>query len=195
MCASGWTFTTFTDYWGSEMLKESDAAQGLLLNFTGNGKGKTSAALGVTLRALGWDWQVAFVQFVKGHLTTGEMKFFAKHLPQVMFKQYGLGCTFMNEGDHEGSALQGWQEARNLLQSFPGQLLVLDELNIALDQGFIPVEEAVSVLVSRRPELNVIITGRYAQQEVVEICDLVSEIVPLKHPMEQGIGAVAGLDY
>lgn len=167
---------------------------GLLFNFTGNGKGKTSAALGVTLRALGWDWQVGFVQFIKSARETGEKRFFAKYFPDMLFKQVGLGCTFMHTGDHASAAKDGWQYVAELLQNFPGRLLVLDELNIAVHQGFIDIDTVITALQNRREGINVIITGRYANPELLDICDLVSEIAPVKHHFEQGVPAVTGLD-
>lgn len=174
------------------MLEEKH--NGLLFTYTGNGKGKTTAALGTVLRALGWGWQVAFLQFVKSDMETGERRFFAQYFPHVVFKQCGLGCTFMHNGDHAGAALAGWQNAKDMLQNFTGRLLVLDELNIAIDQGFIDIGEAVTALQNRRPGLNVIVTGRYAKPELIAICDLVSEINPVKHHLQQGIPAVTGLD-
>lgn len=176
------------------MLQATDHNAGLLLNFTGNGKGKTTAALGVTLRALGWDWQVAFLQFIKSDRQTGERRFFATYFPEMQFKQCGLGCTFIHTGDHNNAAHCGWEEARYLLQEFPGGLLVLDELNIAIHQGFIDVAEAVNALQNRRRGLNVIITGRYARAEIMKICDLVSEIESVKHYLQKSIPAVKGLD-
>lgn len=166
-----------------------------VLNITGEGKGKTTAALGITLRALGWEWEVAFVQFIKNDKETGEQRFFARHFPDMLFKQVGLGCTFIYEGDHKEAARQGWQEAAELLRRFPGKLLVLDELNIAVHKGFIDVEEVIEAVQNRRSGLNVVITGRYAAAELLEICDSVSEIMPLKHPLERGIPAARGLDF
>lgn len=166
----------------------------LLLNFTGNGKGKTSAALGLTLRALGWDWEVGFIQFIKTDRETGEKRFFAKYFPNMLFKQIGLGCTFMHKGDHADAAKTGWHEVAELLQSFPGRLLVLDELNIAVQRNFIDTDAVIAGLRKRRDGLNVIITGRYAKPELLAICDLVSEIAPVKHYFAQGLPAITGLD-
>lgn len=174
------------------MLTQND--QGLILNFTGNGKGKTSAALGVTLRALGWGWQAAFVQFIKSERETGERRFFTRYFPEMPFKQVGLGFTFAHTGDHQKAAQSGWQEAAELLKNFPGRLVVLDELNIAIHQGFIDITDVITVLQNRPPQLNVIITGRYAKPELLAVCDLVSEIAPVKHYFEQGVPAVTGLD-
>lgn len=170
------------------------STKSLLLNFTGNGKGKTSAALGITLRALGWNWEVGFIQFIKSDRETGEKRFFAKHFPNMLFRQIGLGCTFMHKGDHAGAAKAGWEKVAELLQNFPGRLLVLDELNIAVQQNFIDVHTVIKGLQKRPNGLNVIITGRYANPELLAICDLVSEIKAVKHHFEQGFSAVTGLD-
>ena len=168
--------------------------KGLILNFTGNGKGKTSAALGITLRALGWNWQAGFIQFIKSERETGERRFFAKYFPDMLFKQVGLGFTCVPARDHAGAAQNGWHAVAKLLQNFTGRLLVLDELNIAIHQGFIDAGDVIAALQNRRAGLNVIITGRYAKPELLAICDLVSEIAPVKHHFEQGIPAVTGLD-
>lgn len=117
------------------MLNEEDRAAGLLLNLTGRtAKGKTSGALGMTVRALGWGWRVAVVQFMKGDRETGERSFFRTHFPEMIFEQYGLGLL-SRPGDHAGMAQRGWARARELLAEFPGELLVLDELNNALTHG------------------------------------------------------------
>ncbi len=176
------------------MLNEEDRAAGLLLNLTGDGKGKTSGALGMTVRALGWGWRVAVVQFMKGDLETGERSFFRTHFPEMIFEQYGLGLL-SRPGDHAGMAQRGWARARELLAEFPGELLVLDELNNALTHGFVDLDEALDALKRRREALNVIVTGRYAPPELVELSDLVSEIREVKHPYRRGIPARKGLDY
>ena len=108
--------------------------KGLLYNFTGNGKGKTSAALGVVLRALGRGWKVAVLQFMKGERETGERLFFQKYFPEIFFEGCGLGRT-CKPGDHAGLAREGWKTAAEMLKNFDGELLVLDELNVALEIG------------------------------------------------------------
>ncbi len=176
------------------MLNEEDRAAGLLLNLTGDGKGKTSGALGMTVRALGWGWHVAVVQFLKGDRETGERSFFHTRFPEMIFEQYGLGLL-SRPGDHAGMARRGWARAEELLAEFPGELLVLDELNNALAHGFIDLGEALKALKHRRKALNVIVTGRHASPELVELSDLVSEIREVKHPYQRGIPARKGLDY
>lgn len=176
------------------MLDANDREAGLLLNFTGGGKGKTSAALGIALRALGWGWRVGLLQFLKGPRDTGEKLFFARHFPELLSEQYGLGLL-SHPGDHAGLARQGWLRAEELLTDFPGELLILDELNNALHHGFLDRAEVIRTLLGRRPGLNVVITGRNAPEELLAICDLVSEVVERKHPYRRGVPARKGLDY
>ena len=168
--------------------------KGLLYNFTGNGKGKTSAALGVVLRALGRGWKVAVLQFMKGERETGERLFFQKYFPEIYFEGCGLGRT-CRMGDHAAYAREGWKTAAGLLKNFDGELLVLDELNVALSHGYLDLPEVIAALKERRPELNVIVTGRNSPPELRAISDLVSDIAPEKHPYQQGIPARKGLDY
>ena len=168
--------------------------KGLLYNFTGNGKGKTSAALGVILRALGRGWKVAVLQFMKGDRETGERLFFQKYFPEIYFEGCGLGRT-CRAGDHAGFAREGWKTAADLLKNFDGELLVLDELNVALSHGYLELSEVIETLKNRRAELNVIVTGRKSPPELREISDLVSDIAAEKHPYQQGVPARKGLDY
>jgi len=167
---------------------------GLLYNFTGNGKGKTSAALGVVLRALGRGWKVAVLQFMKGERETGERLFFQKYFPETCFEGCGLGRS-CKPGDHAAYAREGWKTAAELLKNFDGELLVLDELNVALSHGYLDLHEVIGALKNRRAGLNVIVTGRKSPPELREISDLVSEIAAEKHPFQQGIPARKGLDY
>ena len=168
--------------------------KGLLYNFTGNGKGKTSAALGVVLRALGRSWKVAVLQFMKGERETGERLFFQKYFPEIFFEGCGLGRT-CRAGDHAAYAREGWKTAADLLKNFDGELLVLDELNVALSHGYLDLPEVIAALQARREGLNVIVTGRNSPPELREISDLVSDIAAEKHPYQQGVPARKGLDY
>ena len=168
--------------------------KGLLYNFTGNGKGKTSAALGVVLRALGRGWKVAVLQFMKGDRETGERLFFQKFFPEICFEGCGLGRT-CKPGDHAAYAREGWKTAAQLLKDFDGELLVLDELNVALAHGYLELDDVIKNLKNRRPELNVIVTGRNSPPELRAVSDLVSDIAAEKHPYQQGVPARKGLDY
>lgn len=176
------------------MLKEEDRSKGLLLTLTGDGKGKSSGAFGIALRALGWEWRVAILQFIKSERPTGERNFFLKHFPEVLFESTGLGLTKL-PGDHAGAAGRGWVRAQELLRDFDGELLILDELNVAIHLGFVDAAAAAEALAGRREGLNVIVTGRDAAPEVIAVADLVSEIQVVKHPFQKGDPARKGLDF
>ncbi len=171
-----------------------DSAGGLLLNYTGDGKGKTSGALGTALRALGWGWRVAVLLMIKNARETGELRYFRKYHPEMIFECCGEGFTFL-PGAHLDAARRGWARAETLLREFPGELLILDELNGALDAGFLDAGRVVQSLQNRRPGLHVILTGRNTPPELAAVCDLVSEIRCVKHPFEAGIEACKGLDF
>jgi len=194
MSASGSISKSCTEKWGCDMLDETHKDAGLLYNFTGSGKGKTSAALGTTLRALGWGWRVAVLQFMKSARPTGERQFFRRYFPDVIFEEHGLGRSIYH-GNHQLYAREGWLRAADLLQHFEGELLILDELNPALWHQYLSVAEVMDKLAARRPGLNVIVTGRHAPAELLAVSDLVSEIDNVKHPYLLGAAARKGLDY
>ena len=171
-----------------------ETEKGLLYNFTGSGKGKTSAALGVVLRALGRGWKVAVLQFMKGERETGERLFFRRYFPEIFFEGCGLGRS-CRPGDHAAYAREGWKTAEELLKNFDGELLVLDELNAVLSHEYLDSDEVTEALKNRRSGLNVIVTGRKSPPELRAISDLVSDIAAEKHPYQLGIPARKGLDY
>ncbi len=165
------------------------------MNVTGNGKGKSTSAFGMVIRALGWDWKVALLQFIKGKTETGEMRFFRKLADKnFIFEQLGDGLSW-HEGDHKTRALQGWETAKKMLHDPELQLLVLDELNIAIHLGYLDLNEVIRELRNRREDLHVLISGRYANAQLLAECDLVSEIEAIKHPYEKGIKAQKGIDF
>ena len=146
------------------------------------------------LRALGWHWRVAVLQFLKGERATGERQFFAEYFPEIRLEGVGLGRT-IREGDHAGFAQAGWRSASELLNHFDGELLVLDELNVALSHGYLDVAEVADALKHRRRGLHVVITGRHSPEEIRAVSDLVSVTESEKHPYRSGIPAQKGLDY
>ena len=169
--------------------------KGLLYNITGDGKGKSTSAFGTVIRALGWDWNVALLQYIKGDMKTGEQQFLKKFSSEkFIFEQLGCGYTW-GQGDHTGGAIQAWQRTQELLTKTGLQLLVLDELNVALSQCLLDIDEVITALQKRTPSLNVFITGRGAPQKLLEISDLVSRIDAVKHPFDRGIPAKKGLDF
>ena len=131
---------------------------------------------------------------MKSSRETGELQFFRRFFPGMIFEQYGLGLT-SRPGDHAGAARRGWERAKCLLADFEGELLVLDELNVALSHGFLDVADVVSAFRGKRHGLNVVVTGRGAPAELLEISDMVSDIAEIKHQYRRGIPAGKGLDF
>ena len=170
---------------------------GLLLVHTGDGKGKSSSAFGVVARALGWGHRVGVVQYVKGNWITGERQFFARFPDQVVWRVMGEGFTWETQ-DRErdiAAARAAWQASLEMLRDPSLQLVVLDELNIALRYDYLDVAEVVEGLKGRPPEKHVCVTGRDAKPELLEAADLVTEMKLVKHPFEQGFKAQRGVDF
>jgi len=171
-------------------------SESIVLVNTGHGKGKSSAAFGVMGRAWARGWKVGVVQFIKGgKWKTGERKL-ADHL-DVEWHTLGDGFTWESE-DLDETAAKGrhaWDVAAGMLASGDYQLLVFDELTYAITYGWIPVEEVVNALRSRSPKTNVIITGRNAPDELIEVADTVTEMRKVKHAYDQGIRAIKGIEY
>lgn len=183
------------------MIKNENKEQrhGLLINITGSGKGKTSSALGVALRALGWGWKVAAVQFIKDETETGERRFAQNCGMTFELCSSGAGFTWRNNASREEDITccrHGWEKAKEYLrQTKPADLLILDEFNIVLAKELLPFDEIISELQQRPPWLHVIITGRNAPERLITISDLVSEIKDVKHPFREGIPAQRGIDF
>ena len=171
--------------------------QGLLLVHTGDGKGKSSSAFGVIARALGWGHRVGVVQYVKGNWITGERQFFARFPDQVVWRVMGEGFTWETQ-DRErdiAAARAAWQVSLEMLHDPSLQLVVLDELNIALRYDYLDVAEVVEGLKGRPPEKHVCVTGRDAKPELIAAADLVTEMTLVKHPFDQGFKAQRGIDF
>lgn len=179
-----------------ERIASAADERGLLIVNTGNGKGKSSAAFGVALRALGHGMRVAIVQFIKGRDTTGEEAFF-KRLPEVPFHVTGDGFTWdtQNREQDEATARKGWEIALSLLQDPAIDLVVLDELNIVLKYHYLPLEMVLEGLKNRPPMQHVIVTGRGAPEALIELADTVTEMREVKHAFKAGIKAQAGVEF
>jgi cob(I)alamin adenosyltransferase len=169
---------------------------GLLVVYTGDGKGKTTAALGMVFRALGREQPVAVVQFVKGRWETGE-RLLAKGLASLEFRTLGAGFTW--EGDdpevHARAARAAWDEARALLAAGRHRIVVLDELTHVVNRGYVPAGEVLAAVAARALKTTVVITGRDAPQAIVDAADLATEMRSLKHPFARGVKAIAGVDF
>jgi cob(I)alamin adenosyltransferase len=170
--------------------------RGLFVVYTGDGKGKTTAALGLAFRALGREIPVAFVQFIKGRWKTGE-RLLAASLPKLTFLTMGEGFTWKGDDPdvHARAARAAWARARELVSAGAHPVVVLDELTHVLHRGFVPLADVLSALAARPSGVTVVVTGRDAPLELLAAADLVTEMRSVKHPFEQGIRAIAGIDY
>jgi cob(I)alamin adenosyltransferase len=171
-------------------------APGLVIVYTGHGKGKTTAALGLVFRALGRGTAVAVVQFIKGKWKTGE-RLFAQTLPQLTFLVMGRGFTWDSDdlSRDRAAAVAAWQEAERLISAGAHAVVVLDELTYVINYGFVAVNDVVACLRARPAHVSVVVTGRNAPAALLEAADTVTEMVKLKHPFDQGARAKLGIDY
>lgn len=181
-----------------EIVKSKKKADhSLLLVNTGDGKGKSTAAFGTVLRALGLNWKVAIVQYIKGTWKTGEKEFFNRFSDLVDLRAMGEGFTWDTQDREQDitAARAAWEVSCEMMQSGAYQLVVLDELNIVLRNDYLPVSEVIEQVNKRHKNTHVIITGRNAPDALMEAADLVTEMKKIKHPFDAGIKAVQGLDF
>jgi cob(I)alamin adenosyltransferase len=171
--------------------------KGLIIVNTGAGKGKTSAALGLIFRALGHGMNVGVVQFTKGAIETGEAALARELKGRVDFFTLGEGYTWETQNRQRdiATARQAWDQARALLDDSKYQLIVLDELNIVLKYDYLPLTEVLETLRNKREDLHVVVTGRNAKDELIELADLVTDMKLVKHPYKSGIKAQKGIEF
>ncbi|MBP2227409.1 cob(I)alamin adenosyltransferase [Azospirillum agricola] len=171
--------------------------KGLLMVHTGKGKGKSTAAFGLMMRAVGHGMRVGMVQFVKGAWSTGETVALERFEDLVDFHTMGEGFTWDTQDRARDVAAAGaaWAKARAMMDDPRYRLIVLDELNIALRMDYLPLDEVLAVLKARRPDLHVCVTGRNAKPELIAAADLVTEMTLVKHPFEAGVKAQAGIEF
>ena len=173
-----------------------DPQKGLVLVHTGAGKGKSSSAFGVVIRALGWKQSVGVVQFIKGKWKTGERLFFER-MGGVAWHTMGEGFTWDTQ-DRErdiAAAQAAFAKAREMMESGEFDLVVLDEINIAMRYEYLSVEEVIAGLEARDKRTGVILTGRDAKPALCDYADLVTEMTEVKHPFKAGIKAQRGVDF
>lgn len=178
-----------------EMSKNSKS--GLLLLFTGNGKGKTTAALGLALRTLGHGRKVAVIQFIKSGNYTGEIAALKRFGDQIDFHVMGAGFIKgqTSKEDHEVAARKGWTLAREIIERGDHHLVILDELTYPLNYNMLDEQEILSVLANRAADVHVAVTGRNASQSLIDAADLVSEIREIKHHYHQGVKAQKSIEF
>jgi cob(I)alamin adenosyltransferase len=171
--------------------------KGLLIVNTGSGKGKSTAAFGLILRALGHGWRIGVVQFIKGAWSTGERKALEAFGDQISWHSMGEGFTWETQDKARdiAAATRAFDKARELMADEGIRLLVLDELNIALRYDYLPLAEVVAALQARRPDLHIVVTGRNAKPELIEAADLVTEMTLVKHHFTAGVKAQEGIEF
>ncbi len=171
--------------------------KGLLIVNTGPGKGKTTAAMGLALRALGHGWHVGIVQWVKGTWHTGEKPALEKFGDLVEFHALGNGFTWNTQDKTKDIAdcEAAWAIAKRMMADPKIKLLVLDELNIALRYDYLPLAEVVATLAARRPDLHIVVTGRNAKPELLAIADTVTEMGAVKHHFAAGVKTQVGIEH
>jgi len=183
------------------MMATKTIEKGLLMVHTGKGKGKSTAAFGVAFRALGHGMRIGIVQFVKGKWESGERAAFAKFGDQVVIHAHGEGFTWETQDRARdiANAEAAWAEAVGMIEATREtgayDLLVFDELNIALRYDHLPIGPVLAALVGRPEGLHIIVTGRNAKPELIEVADLVTEMEAVKHPFAAGVKAQQGIEF
>jgi len=180
---------------------KADIERGILIVNTGDGKGKSSSAFGTAIRAAGHGQKVGILQFIKGTWKTGEAESF-KRFPEIEHLVSGDGFTWNTQDMDEdtASARNGWQKTIDMIERSRSDkpdydLIVLDELNIALRYDYLDIKEVVSVLANKPEKLNIIVTGRDAKPELIEIADTVTDMTMVKHAFEAGVRAQKGVEF
>ena len=171
--------------------------RGLLIVHTGKGKGKTTAAMGMAVRCVGHGLKVGIVQFVKGVWDTGERRVLAQFPELCVMRAMGEGFTWDTQDLKRdlAAARRAFDTAKKMIANSSFHMVILDELNIVLRYGYLPLDEVLETLQNRRRDLHVVITGRNAKQELIEAADLVTEMLVLKHPFRSGVKAQAGVEF
>ncbi|WP_332770138.1 cob(I)yrinic acid a,c-diamide adenosyltransferase [Phenylobacterium sp.] len=179
------------------MATKTDQAPGLLLVHTGDGKGKSTAAFGMVARALGWGQKVGIVQYIKGKWVTGERQFFKRFPDEVRYEVMGEGFTWdtQDRARDIAAAEAAWTVSLEMLADPKLDLVLFDELNIALRYDYLDIDQVVADLEARPRDKHVVITGRNAKPQLLAIADLVTEMTLVKHPFDQGIKAQRGIDF
>ena len=173
--------------------------KGLVIVHTGKGKGKSSAAFGMIFRCIAHQLPCAVVQFIKGGMDTGERNLVTAHFADIcQFHTMGEGFTWETQ-DRErdiAAATAAWEKAKELIRDERYHMVLLDEINIALRYGYIPLDEVIAFLETEKPEMtHVVLTGRNAADELIESADLVTEMALVKHPFRSGIKAQIGVEF
>jgi len=181
----------------AKMLASKTEERGLLIVHTGTGKGKSTAAFGMVLRCLGHGMRVGIVQFVKGAWETGERKVLGAYPDLVTCRAMGEGFTWdtQDRARDIAAARAAWEAGKAMIADPSFKLVLLDELNIVLRYDYLPLDEIIATLKAKPRDLHVIVTGRNAKPELIEVADLVTEMTMVKHPFRSGVKAQKGIEF
>ena len=179
------------------MMADKNREKGLVIVHTGKGKGKSTAAFGMVLRCIGHGMKVGVVQFIKGKWDTGERSVLEKFPDQIEIKALGEGFTWETQDRARDIAFAraAWDEGKRMMSDPSFQFVLLDEINIALRYDYLPIEEVIDFLKAKRPDLHVVVTGRNAKPELVDVADLVTDMTMVKHPFRDGVKAQKGIEF
>jgi cob(I)alamin adenosyltransferase len=171
--------------------------RGLIIVNTGDGKGKTTAALGLAFRALGSGFKVFMVQYIKGKWKTGEKKMADRLAPDIEIRPMGDGFTWdtKNPAQDIATTLKIWEVSKEAIASDRYDVVILDEINVVMKLGYLDPKVVVDFLRTKSPRQHVVLTGRGAPPEVIEVADIVSEVVAVKHPYKLGVKAQQGIEF
>lgn len=175
-------------------------AKGLVIVYTGKGKGKTTAALGMALRAVGYNHKICMIQFIKGSWHYGEMTSSKRLEPEFELTAIGKGFVGILDDkspieDHKKIAYEALKVAKEKITSKTYNLVILDEINYALNLGLIDLKDVLDVIATKPDDVNLVLTGNHAREEIIEKADLVTEMREIKHPFKSGIKAKKGIDF
>lgn len=186
----------------SDLINPSWDQRGYIQIYTGNGKGKTTASLGLAMRALGRNWKVLLIMFTKGGDNYGELTSFRNLSSEISnnltIEQAGLDRIVYASNvckDDKEEIQRGWKIAKKAIQNDEYQLIILDEINIAIDLKIIDIDEVVEVLKNKPKDMEIVMTGRNAHPKAIEIAHLVSKIEPVKHYWDTGVSARKGIEF
>ncbi|HEV2547409.1 MAG TPA: cob(I)yrinic acid a,c-diamide adenosyltransferase [Stellaceae bacterium] len=181
----------------AKILATKTEERGLVIVHTGTGKGKSTAAFGMVMRCLGHGLRVGIVQFIKGAWDTGERHVLQRFPELVTCRAMGEGFTWdtQDRARDIAAARAAWDQAKALIADPAYRLILLDELNIVLRYDYLPIAEVVETLKAKPRDLHVVVTGRNAKPELIEIADLVTEMTLVKHPFRSGVKAQAGIEF
>ncbi len=174
--------------------------KGFVIIYTGGGKGKTTAALGLALRAIGYSHKVCMIQFIKGSWHYGELDSAKRLEPELEFIAVGKGFVGIIDDkspreDHEKVAEEAIKICKEKISSKKFDVVILDEINYAIDLGLIKTEQVIELIKMKPDSLDLVLTGNHAKQEIIDLADLVTEMKEIKHPFKSGIKAKKGIDF